>query len=254
MKRALTRSWWYLRALLPAIALWQIIAMVTANPVILPTPVVVLHALVRMIGDGTLLDAAGVSLQRLVIAYVVAVAVCVPLGLLMGLTRTLRDIIDPVVEMLRPISGIAWIPLALVLFGFGDTLVLFIIVYGAAFPILLNTIAGVREVDVNLVNAARTFGTSRLGVVTQVILPGALPTIFVGLRLGLGTAWMSLVAAELIGAGSGLGYQLSFSRKMLMSAEMMAGIVVIGVLGALSSLLVNGLQHLIAPWSAKETA
>ncbi|WP_147917187.1 ABC transporter permease [Ruania zhangjianzhongii] len=254
MNRTLTRVWWYLRALLPAIVLWQIIAMVTANPVILPTPVVVAESLAAMISDGTLTEATGISLRRLAIAYLLAVVSCVPLGLLMGMSRTLRDVIDPVVEMLRPISGIAWIPLALVLFGFGDTLVLFIIFYGAAFPILLNTIAGVREVDTNLVNSARTFGTPRLGVVTQVILPGALPTIFVGLRLGLGTAWMSLVAAELIGAGSGLGYQLSFARQMLMSAEMMAGIVVIGILGALSSFLITGLQHVIAPWSAKEAA
>lgn len=254
MNKTLTRMWWYLRALLPAIVLWQIIAMVTANPVILPTPIVVAESLAAMIGDGTLPEATGISLRRLAIAYLLAVMSCVPLGLLMGMSRTLRDIIDPVVEMLRPISGIAWIPLALVLFGFGDTLVLFIIFYGAAFPILLNTIAGVREVDTNLVNSARTFGTPRLGVVTQVILPGALPTIFVGLRLGLGTAWMSLVAAELIGAGSGLGYQLSFARQMLMSADMMAGIVVIGILGALSSFLITGLQHVIAPWSAKEAA
>lgn len=254
MKTLLMRGWWYLRALIPAIALWQIVAMIAGNPLIFPTPVVVAESLWSIIRDGSLPAAAGISLRRLAIGYLLAVATCIPLGILLGLSRTLRDIIDPVVEMLRPISGIAWIPLALVLFGFGDTLVLFIIFYGAAFPMLLNTIAGVREVDENLVNAAKTFGTPRFGVLTQVILPGALPTIFVGLRLGLGTAWMSLVAAELIGAGSGLGYQLAFARQMLMSSEMMAGIVVIGLLGALSSVLVNGVQQLIAPWSVKEAS
>lgn len=254
MKKPLTRIWWYVRALIPALVLWQIIAMGAGNPLILPTPLVVGESLWEIIRDGSLPAAAGISLRRLVIGYLLAATACVPLGIMLGLSRTLRDLIDPVVEMLRPISGIAWIPLALVLFGFGDTLVLFIIVYGAAFPILLNTIAGVREIDANLVNAARTFGSSPMSMLTQVILPGALPTIFVGLRLGLGTAWMSLVAAELIGAGSGLGYQLAFARQMLMSSEMMAGIVVIGLLGALSSVLINGAQQLIAPWSLKEAS
>ncbi len=176
-----------------------------------------------------------------------------PLGLLMGLHPLLDRVVDPTVEMLRPISGIAWIPLALFIFGIGNALPLFIMTYAAFFPILLGTIAGVRLVDARLIEAARTMGVPQRTILTRVVLPAALPALLVALRLGVASAWTAVVAAELIGAPSGLGYAIEWYRELLMTPQVMSFIAMIGVLGYLCDRAVRELSHALTPW-APETA
>src|SRR5690625_730101 len=242
-------AWRYIRVIVPVVVLWQVAAMLTANRIILPAPTDVYSAFVKMLTDGTLIEATWISVKRLMSGYIIGALIAVPLGVAVDLSSVLRASLTPNVEILRPIAGIAWIPLALVLFGIGHSLVLFIIVYGAIFPILINSISAVLETNNNLILAARTFGLTRFSIVRQVILPASMPTIFTGLEIGLGTAWMSLVAAELIGGSSGLGYLLTFARQLLETAEMIGAIVVIGVLGFSSTLSLRGIRRFAIPWA-----
>ncbi len=242
----------YLAILLGIVVSWVLAARITANEIIMPSPGSVAEALVDASRDGTLWDAAQTSLTRLAMGYGIAVLVCVPLGVAMGLSRTARALLDPIVELTRPISGLAWIPLALLLFGVGDTLVVFIIFYGAIFPIVVNTAAGIRDVDQHLVAASKTFGVSKLTTFFHVMLPGALPTILVGLRTASGTAWMSLVAAELVGGSAGLGFSLNYNRELLMSNLMVGYILAIAGLGFLTNLLLRSIEKRATPWAQEQ--
>jgi len=167
----------------------------------------------------------------------------------MGLSRSLDQIIDPTIEVLRPISGIAWIPLALFIFGIGNALPVFIMTYTAFFPILLGTVAGVHAVDRRLIDVARTMGVPRRTIVTRVVIPAALPSLLVALRLGLASSWTAVVAAELIGAPSGLGYAVEWYRELLMTPQVMSFIAMIGVLGYLGDRAVRELASRFTPWA-----
>lgn len=229
--------------------LWWAVFAWNANPLQLPSPLKVLESAWGLLKGGELLDHAAISSARLGIALVVAVLLAVPLGFAMGLSKTLEAYVDPLVELLRPISGIAWIPLGLFIFGIGDTLPVFIMVYVAFFPLLLNTVAGVRQVDRKLVAAARTMGIHRGALLRHVIVPAALPQVMVGLRLAFAGAWAAIVAAELIGAPSGLGFAIEWYRQLLMTPKVFAFILVIGVVGYLCDLLLRTVQHLLTPWA-----
>jgi len=151
--------------------------------------------------------------------------------------------------MLRPISGIAWLPLALFIFGVGDTLPVFIMFYVGFFPVLLNTISGVRQTDPRLLAAARTMGIGRWPLLMHVLVPSALPTIMVGIRLAFAASWAAIVAAELIGSPSGLGFAIEWYRQMLMTPKVFAFILAIGVVGYLCDMGLRKLQRLLTPWS-----
>jgi ABC-type nitrate/sulfonate/bicarbonate transport system permease component len=240
----------YLRTMLAFVLLWALLARWTANPVLLPTPWAVADALGGLALDLELFLHAGISLGRMLLSIGIASALAFPLGLAMGLSPRLDTLVDPVVEVLRPISGIAWIPLALFILGVGNALPVFIMTYAAFFPILLGTIAGVRGVDRNLLAAARTMGVPSRTVVTRVVVPAALPSLMVALRLGVATGWTAVVAAELIGAPSGVGYAVEWYRELLMTPQVMAFIAVIGVLGYLCDRAVRMLATRLTPWSA----
>lgn len=229
--------------------LWEALALWTDSPIQLPTPLRVASALVELAQDGDLLDNALVSVERLAGSLALAVFVAVPLGFLMGLSRRAEALIDPVVELLRPISGIAWIPLGLFIFGVGDALPVFILVYVAFFQLLLNTVAGVKAVDPKLVAAARTMGIGRAAILRRVVLPAALPSITVGFRLAFAAAWAAIVAAELIGAPSGLGFAIEWYRELLMSPKVFAFIAVIAAIGYTCDLAIRALQRRLMPWA-----
>ncbi len=229
--------------------LWWMFASWNANPLQLPAPQAVLSSLWDLAREKELFEHAAISTVRLLIALGLAIVVAVPLGFWMGLSRQADAFIDPLVEMLRPISGIAWLPLALFIFGVGDTLPVFIMVYVAFFPILLNTVAGARGVDRKLVLAARTMGVGQVAMLRYVIVPAALPTVMVGVRLAFAGAWAAIVAAELIGAPSGLGFAIEWYRQMLMTSKVFAFILVIGVVGFLCDVGLRSLQRVLTPWS-----
>src|SRR5689334_11745012 len=190
----------YLRTMAAFLLVWALVARLTANIILLPSPLAVFDALVELARSLELLFHAGVSFGRMVASLVIASLLAIPLGIAMGLSRKFSGIVDPTIEILRPISGIAWIPLALFIFGIGNALPLFIMTYAGFFPILLGTIAGVRGVDRRLIDAARTMGVPERTIVTRVVIPAALPSLMVALRLGVAASWTAVVAAELIGA------------------------------------------------------
>jgi ABC-type nitrate/sulfonate/bicarbonate transport system permease component len=239
----------YVRSMLAFAALWALVAVWTSNPVLLPSPRAVFEALLDLARDLELFKHAGISLGRMLISLAVASLLAVPLGLLMGLSRKLDDVIDPTIELFRPISGIAWIPLALFIFGIGNALPIFIMTYAAFFPILLGTVAGVRGIDRRLIDAARTMGVPHSTIVTRVVVPAALPSLMVALRLGVASAWTAVVAAELIGAPSGLGYAVEWYRELLMTPQVMVFIALIGVVGYLCDSMVRAFARRFTPWS-----
>jgi len=244
------RRWFVaLRSFAVFLGIWYLAFLWNANPIQLPSPVRVANALWQLGASGELFEHAAISTSRMAIALLVASLLAVPLGFVMGRSRAANDYIDPVVELLRPISGIAWIPLALFIFGVGDVLPVFIMVYVAFFPLLLNTIAGVRNVDPKLVNAAHTMGVHGWPLMRQVIVPAALPTIMVGFRLAFAGAWAAVIAAELIGAPSGLGFAIEWYRQLLMSPKVFGFIVVIGLVGYLCDLALRALQRKLTPWA-----
>src|SRR5689334_529510 len=242
----------YLRTMVVFVAVWWLVSVWTANTVLLPSPRVVFDALVDLARDLELFQHAGISLARMIVSLVVACALALPLGFAMGLRRGFDEAVDPTLELLRPISGIAWIPLALFIFGVGNALPVFIMTYAAFFPILLGTIAGVRGVDRRLIDAARTMGVPRATIVSRVLVPAAIPSLLVALRLGTAAAWTAVVAAELIGAPSGLGYAIEWHRGNLMTPNVMAYIVTIGILGYACDALLRKASRALTPWRAEQ--
>jgi ABC-type nitrate/sulfonate/bicarbonate transport system permease component len=247
--RWLRRTGVVLRSFGVFLLVWWAVAWYVGNVIQLPDPLQVGSALVELTREGEVLEHSMVSAGRVVISLTLAVLLAVPLGFLMGLNRRVEAYLDPLFELLRPISGIAWIPLALFLFGVGNTLPVFIMVYVAFFPLLLQTVAGVRGVDRKLLAAARTMGISRRATLRHVVVPAALPTVMVGLRLAFAGAWAAVVAAELIGAPSGLGFAVEWYRQLLMSPKVFSFIVVIGVVGFLCDTALRALQRRLTPWT-----
>ena len=244
----------FVRTMAVFFVVWWAIAVWKDNPVLLPTPLAVVQALFELARSLELFEHAAISLGRMLVSLAIAASLAIPLGLAMGLGRRLDALVDPLVELLRPISGIAWIPLALFIFGIGNALPVFIMTYAAFFPILIGTIAGVRSVDHRLVDAARTMGVPQGRIVTHVVVPAALPALLVALRLGVATSWTAVVAAELIGAPSGVGYALEWYRGLLMTPHVMAFIATIGFIGYLTDRLIRGLAQTFTPWASDARA
>jgi len=251
--RAPRRAWGaivYVRTMFVFALVWSAIAWWTDKSILLPSPLAVLQAFVDLARDGELFEHAGISLGRMAISLAIASALAIPLGLTMGLHPRFERIVDPTLEMLRPISGIAWIPLALFIFGIGNALPVFIMTYAAFFPILVGTVAGVRTVDRRLIDAARTMGIPQSTIVVRVVIPAALPSLLVALRLGVALSWTAVVAAELIGAPSGLGYAVEWYRELLATPQVMSFIAMIGVIGYLCDSGVRWLNRRLTPWAA----
>lgn len=239
----------YLRTMAVFALVWWLVAIWTGNPTLLPAPDRVFWALVDVTAEGELFAHAALSLARLLLSLAIAACIAVPLGLAMGASRTLESLVDPLVEILRPISGIAWIPLALFIFGVGHGLPIFIMAYTATFPILIGTIAGAKHVDRRLVDAARVMGLDRPTILRRVVLPAALPSILVSMRLGVASGWTAVIAAELVGAPNGLGYAISWYREMLFTPKVIAYIAMVGVAGYLCDLALRKATSRLAPWA-----
>ena len=248
--RAASQVLVYMRTMAVFLIVWALIARITGNAILLPSPLAVFTAIVGLAQDLELFLHAGISFARMVASLVVGSLLAIPLGLAMGRSELLDRVVDPTIEILRPISGIAWIPLALFIFGIGNALPIFIMTYAGFFPILLGTIAGVRSVDRRLIDAARTMGIPERTIVTRVVMPAALPSLMVALRLGVAASWTAVVAAELIGAPSGLGYAVEWYRELLMTPQVMAFIAMIGLLGYVCDLGVRALARALTPWAA----
>jgi len=190
------------------------------------------------------------SLYRVALGYAIAALLAIPLGLLMGWSPGFLRITRPVFEVVRPIPPLAWIPIAILWFGIGIKSAAFIIFLGAFFPILLNTISGVLTIPPILIEAARTLHAKEKDIFLKVLLPGAVPSIFVGMRIGIGIGWMTLVAAEFTGVkeGYGLGYMIMTARDIQRPDEILAGMLVIGVIGLLIDIGLRATESRTIKW------
>lgn len=215
---------------------------------LLPAPSQVLRTMSRLVASGDLFIHIGSSLRRVFIGYLVAAVMAIPLGIVMGWWKRVESVVDPLVSFLRPIPPLAWIPISILWFGIGDVQNEFIIWLCAFFPILLNTIAGVKGIDPIHIRAALCLGATRRALFQRIILNGALPTVVVGLRVGLGIGWMGLVAAELVAAPSGLGYLISDARTLLATDVVIVGMATIGILGLLIDFAMRRAARALLPW------
>lgn len=213
-----------------------------------PTPQAVAARAVIAFGDGRFLQHIAVSLQRIGAGFLLAALIAIPLGLLMGRFFAIRSLVYPVVEVLRPIPAIAWVPMSIMLWPTSEESIVFITYLGAFFPILINTLHGVGTIDPALIRASRSLGANEAALFRHVFLPGALPHIFTGLTVGMGVAWVSLIAAEMISGQFGIGYFTWEAYSLVQYADIVLGMLLIGVLGLLSSGLLHLLGVVLMPW------
>jgi len=223
------------------LAAWWLIVFET-HSVIFPTPWQVVTGTVELIEDGTLFTHIGASLMRVGVGFSLAVLVAVPLGLWLGWVRGAYSTLNPLFQILRPISPIAWIPIAILWFGVGNASPIYLIFISSVFPMIVQTTAGVHTIERRYLRAAENFGVSRATLFRQVVIPAVLPQIIVGMRIGLGVAWLVVVAAEMIALRSGLGYLIIDSRNAGNRYDLViAGMIIIGVIG----LLLDGVMRLL---------
>lgn len=230
MTRLETAATWavLLAALLGA---WSVAAATLPVPdYVLPSPAAVVASLGDLVVKGILPTYVAESLRRIVTAGLVALVVGVPAGLLLGTSRRVADFAYPILNFFQSVSGIAWLPLMLVWFGMGERTIVVAVNYTVLFPVIFNALLGVRSVPRIYVNALRTLGASRLRIVTDVMLPGALPSIATGLRLGLAYGWRALIAAEMLVGAHGLGFMIFSAQAFHLTARIMLGMAVIGAL------------------------
>ncbi len=238
------------------IVVWQGLSLLRVIPPYkLPSPVEIVFGfkdlLVVGVPPGHLLhNHILYSLYRVVLGYAVASLLAIPLGLLMGWSAKLLKMIRPLVEVIRPIPPLAWIPIAILWFGIGIKSAAFIIFLGAFFPILLNTISGVLSIQPILIEAVRTLHAKEKDIFLKVLFPGTVPSIFVGMRIGIGIGWMTLVAAEFTGVkeGYGLGYMIMTARDIQRPNEILAGMLVIGIIGLLIDIGLRAAEAKVIRW------
>ena len=219
---------------------WAVVA--ASGSVVFPTPWQVVTGTAELVRDGSLWEHIGASLFRVGTGFLLAVVVAVPLGLWMGWVKGAYITLNPLFQMLRPISPIAWIPIAILWFGVGNISPIFLIFISSVFPMIVQTTAGVHTIEQRYLRAAANFGVSHRTLFRHVVIPAVLPQVIVGMRIGLGVAWLVVVAAEMIALRSGLGYLIIDSRNAGNRYDLViAGMIIIGLIG----LLLDGLMRML---------
>ncbi|HEY5707141.1 MAG TPA: ABC transporter permease [Terrimicrobiaceae bacterium] len=239
-------------ALAGFIGLWELTSNNKTHLVInfahVPSPSMVVTAAVEFAQAPKSLRHITNSVRRVAIGFGLALVAAVPLGLLIGRSRLMEDVIMTPIEILRPIPGVAWIPLAILMFPTAEQSMIFICFLGAIFPILLSTIHGVESLDRKLIYAAQSLGAKTWPIFREVVFPGALPSVVTGLTIGMGTCWFLVVTAEMISGQFGIGYFTWESYTMQKYPDIIVGMLVIGVLGMASSAVVRFLGKRLMPW------
>ena len=248
------------------ILLWQMAAMLGwVNPQVLPSPWAVAvkwveyalpltafdpaagSRLAWMFSGELLIDTLG-SMYRVVVGFAIGAGLALPIGLWMGSSKKAYAWLNPMMQVLRPIPPIAYIPLAILWFGLGNPPAFFLISIGSFFPVLMNTIAGVRQVDGIYIRAARNLGASQMTMFRRVILPAATPYILAGARIGMGTAFIVVIVAEMIAVNSGLGFRILEAREYFWSDKIIAGMFTIGLFGLAIDMAMNALNNHLLQW------
>lgn len=239
------------------IVIWEVLSIQINNIYILPgweaiIPVL-MHPMEPLFGGASMAENAIVSLERVLSGFLLAVALAVPLGLWCGWSRSMDEYVNPIIQILRPVPPIAWMPLAIAWFKIGFGSLLFIIFIGSFFPVFISTVEGVRGVRIRWLEVAQTLGATTKEKFLTVIIPGALPSLWTGFRLAFGVAWMCLVAAEMLpGTSAGLGYLIMYAYNLGQIQVIVAGMVVIGLIGIISDYLFRYGQSRLFGWQGKE--
>jgi NitT/TauT family transport system permease protein len=249
-----------------ALALWQLASsMGWVNALVLPSPLAVLRKWIEYASptepytpateswlawafSGELLRDTFSSMYRVVVGFVVGAGLALPLGLSMGSSQRVYAWMNPLVQVLRPIPPIAYIPLSILWFGLGNPPAIFLIAIGAFFPVLINTIVGVRNVDGIYLRAARNLGANQRTLFMRIMLPAAVPYILSGVRIGIGTAFIVVIVAEMIAVNNGLGFRILEAREYFWSDKIIAGMISIGLLGLAIDLAVTRLNNHLLRW------
>ena len=235
------------------LTIWEIITRLGIFPaLILPSPVAVFHQTITLLtagyGGKTLLQDVLISSWRIAMGFIGAVVIGVPVGLLMASSSLVFKAIDPILQFVRPVPPLAYIPLMVVWFGIGELSKITVILLGTIPIIIINAVSGVRSIPHQRIQVAECFGASRYQVFRYVVLPSALPEIFTGMRVGIGVAWRCLVAAEIIAATEGLGWLVQEAGQALNVSIIFVGIVAIGILGYLMELIIRAIERVVVPW------
>lgn len=218
------------------------------NPIFLPGPWAVAGALADLAGKGQLWVHVGATMERVAIGFALGTALALGLGLLAGQLRAVRNVVEPVVELLRPIPPLAMLPLFIVWVGIGEDSKIGFIAYATFFPMFVTTVHAVRQIDPLLLRAARSLGAGSVPLFLRVILPAALPDILTGIRLGVALAFFVIVIAEFIGAEHGLGYLINDGRNFFLVPQMLGAAIVLGLLGYAGNALVRALERRFLRW------
>ncbi len=242
-----------IRGLLPfliVLGIWQLVAYLAQGIGLVDVATAFVRLVVQGDADGrTLGQHTAMSVYRVTLGFLAAIVTGVPLGIAVGRYKVVDAILGPVIDAMRPIPPIAWIPLSILMFRTNITgAQVFIIWIGAFFPILINTTAGVKRTDPVHLDVARTFGATERQILTKVVLPSAAPEIFAGFRIGFGIGWMCLVAAEMIGGGLGLGYLVIIAEQLGRTGETISAMLVIGVIGFIISYVFLQIERRLLRW------
>jgi sulfonate transport system permease protein len=218
------------------------------SSLLLPSPKVVIDEFWRQLTVGTLKDDISISLQRIIKGYSLAASIGIFLGVVMGMSRTTERFFSLTFTSLRQIPMMAWVPLLIIWFGIGEESKVAVIFMAAYFPILMNTLSGIRRTDPKLIEVGKMYKLSRLKLFVKIYLPSALPNIFVGLKLGLGISWMAVVGAEMIAASSGIGFRLSDARSLMQFPIVFSGMFAIAIVGVFMDMALTFISRTATPW------
>lgn len=238
-------------AILAFLAVWEIAPRIgLVDKVFLPPFTRVTETFIKLVGNGQLWEHVSASLSRALIGFVIAVAVAIPLGIAIAWYRPVAEFLNPILELFRNTAALALLPVFILILGIGETSKVALVVYASAFPILLNTISGVRTVDPLLIKSARSLGLSPVRLFQKVILPASVPTVFTGLRMAAASSILVLIAAEMVGAKAGLGYLITASQLNFQIPEMYAGIVTIALVGLAFNGAIVAVERRLSRWRA----
>jgi len=250
MHRRFQKLLYFLIPVILFLIIWHVFSLTFSNSQLLPSPIVVFETLADSLKEDLLKDVIA-SVQRVVIGFLVAAILGIFLGMLSGMNILISRLVSPILELLRPIPPIAWIPLAILWFGLGNNPAYFLVFLGAFFPIFTNTYFGMSTIEENYKRAAYSLGATKKKIIFDILLPASLPHMFVGLKVGLGIGWMAVITAELVGAQSGLGYMIQMNRVLLNVPKVIVGMVAIGIVGFLLNILIVKIEHKLIPWHKK---
>lgn len=234
----------YVALIFIVIVIWEIASISGALPAyMLPSPHAIVMLSIKKIATGELLVNVLVSIRRVFLGFLIAALVAIVFGIFISVSKNFEIFTSLLLQILKPIPPIAWIPIAIIWLGIGEQSKIFIIFIGAFFPILTNVIDGISQIDKRFFEVSQTFEISRKKLITNVMIPAALPQVMTGLKIGLGNAWICVVAAEMIAATSGIGYMLMDGRSLSMPGQVVLSMIIVGIIGKLMEDILRSIQN-----------